>query len=225
MAVIVTEPLSEREEIEMLLPWHAAGTLSPADARRVKRAIDADPELGRQFELAREELVGAVHVNETLGVPSGRMLERLLSQIDVETARQHQIAPIGLFERFSTWLASAKPRSLAYVSVATGAIIFLQAAVITAMVMSQGERGGYMAASAPATNPGSFAMVQFVPQTSAAEISAFLKNNKLAIVDGPNADGLFKVRIAAQALPKQALAEAVWRWRQDKVVGFFALVE
>jgi hypothetical protein len=35
---------SERYEIEALLPWYAAGTLSRHDADRVEQALACDPE-------------------------------------------------------------------------------------------------------------------------------------------------------------------------------------
>ncbi|MGY4594089.1 anti-sigma factor RsiW [Bradyrhizobium sp. GM22.5] len=39
----------EPGEIELLLPWHAAGTLNPRDARRVDEALARDPELAKQY--------------------------------------------------------------------------------------------------------------------------------------------------------------------------------
>ena len=33
------EKMPEREDIEMLLPWHAAGRLSRGDAERVEQAL------------------------------------------------------------------------------------------------------------------------------------------------------------------------------------------
>jgi anti-sigma factor RsiW len=60
---------SGRGDIEDLLPWHAAGTLSPRDAHRVETALAADPELARRYELVREELAQTIHLNETLGAP------------------------------------------------------------------------------------------------------------------------------------------------------------
>ena len=38
----------EPGEIEMLLPFHAAGTLSARDFRRVEDALASDPERARQ---------------------------------------------------------------------------------------------------------------------------------------------------------------------------------
>jgi Glutathione S-transferase, C-terminal domain len=75
MNTISKEP--ERHEIEALLPWHAAGTLSRRDADRVEHALAGDRELARQYELIREELVETIHLNETLGAPSTRAIERL----------------------------------------------------------------------------------------------------------------------------------------------------
>jgi hypothetical protein len=70
MNMINKEP--ERHEIESLLPWHAAGTLSRRDADRVEQALGGDRELARQSDLVREELVETIHLNETLRPPSAR---------------------------------------------------------------------------------------------------------------------------------------------------------
>src|SRR6201982_4291786 len=77
----------EPQEIEALLPWYAAGTLSRRDANRVERALASDRELARQYDLVREELVETIHLNETLGAPSARAMERLFAAIDAEEAR------------------------------------------------------------------------------------------------------------------------------------------
>ena len=77
----------ERQEIEALLPWHAAGTLSRGDAERVERALSCDRELARRFDLVREELHETIHLNELLGHPSSRAADRLFAAIEAEGAR------------------------------------------------------------------------------------------------------------------------------------------
>ena len=72
MNMINKEP--ERHEIEALLPWHAAGTLSRRDADRVERALAGDRELARRYDLVREELTETILLNETLGAPSARAI-------------------------------------------------------------------------------------------------------------------------------------------------------
>src|SRR5438105_6844449 len=84
MNAISKEP--ERHEIEALLPWHAAGTLSRRDADLVERALAEDRELARRYDLVRRELAETIHLNETLGKPSARAMEKLFAAIDAEEA-------------------------------------------------------------------------------------------------------------------------------------------
>ena len=44
----------EPGEMEMLLPFHAAGTLNARDARRVEEALARDPGLARQYAVIQE---------------------------------------------------------------------------------------------------------------------------------------------------------------------------
>jgi anti-sigma-K factor RskA len=60
----------ERHEIEVLLPWYAAGTLSRCDADLVERALARDSELARRYDLVRQELAETIELNEALGAPS-----------------------------------------------------------------------------------------------------------------------------------------------------------
>jgi hypothetical protein len=75
-------------KIEMLMPWHAAGTLNARDARRVDEALVRDPELAKQYAAICEEYVGIVHFNEGLGAPSARVLRKLFAAIDEELPRR-----------------------------------------------------------------------------------------------------------------------------------------
>ena len=92
----------ERHEIEALLPWHAAGTLSRRDADRVEQALADDCKLARRYDLVRQELAETIHLNETLGVPSARAMEKLFAAIDAEGAgaprrrRRHISRPLSL---------------------------------------------------------------------------------------------------------------------------------
>src|SRR5271165_6830057 len=46
-----TKNNERQSELEELLPWHAAGTLSRKDAQRIEDALSKDPELARRFAL------------------------------------------------------------------------------------------------------------------------------------------------------------------------------
>jgi anti-sigma-K factor RskA len=76
-----------RHKIEELLPWHATGTLSRRDAERVEQALARDRELARRYELVRQELAETSRLNETLGAPSARAMEKLFAAINAEEPR------------------------------------------------------------------------------------------------------------------------------------------
>jgi hypothetical protein len=81
-------PKQRPGEIEMLLPWHAAGTLSARDAGRIDEALARDPALAKQYAAICEECVEIVHCNEGLGAPSARVLLELFAAIDEERPRR-----------------------------------------------------------------------------------------------------------------------------------------
>ena len=214
-----------RQEIEELLPWHAAGTLSRRDAQRVEDALARDPELARRYELVRDELGETIHLNETLGAPSARAMEKLFAKIEAEPARRQ--ASLNLGGRISEFFASLTPRTLAFASGAAVLAILVQAGFIAGVMLNETTTGGYQTASAPATAPetGTFTLIRFAPQASSDDVTKFLEANKLAIVSGPMAGGLYKVRVAVTGIPKAELARIVKKLQEDKAVGFIAATE
>jgi anti-sigma factor RsiW len=216
---------SERGDIEELLPWHAAGTLSLREAQSVEAALASDPELARRYELVREELAQTVALNESLGAPSVRAMDALFAKIDAEPAR-HPAMSFDLGGRLRTFFASLSPRTLAYAGTAAALAIMLQAAVIGGFVIKDQSAGGYQTASAPASAAdGTYAVIQFKPQASAADITKFLETNKLSIADGPSAGGLYRVRIAGNKLSKAELTRAIKTLQIDPVIGLIAVPE
>jgi hypothetical protein len=231
--MMTSKQAPEREEIEALLPWHAAGTLSRSDAERVERALSTDRELARRFELVREELAETIHLNETLGAPSSRAMERLFAKIDAEApvARsvKTSVASVSLATRISDFIASLSPRTLAYSTGAAAFAILLQAGVITGVLLNE-QNGIYNTASHGDTGyrgagpvaEGSQLWIQFRPEASAADVTKLLEDNKVSLVGGPAAGGMYRVRVAATAIPKEELARIVKRLQDDKAVAFAA---
>ena len=193
----------ERQEIEELLPWHAAGTLSRRDAQRVEEALARDPELARRYALVREELGETISLNETLGAPSARALENLFAKIDAEPARQPTTS-LNLGGRIGEFLAGLSPRTLAWSATAAALAIVVQARFLADIMLKETKRTGYETASAPNTDPGvgAFALIRFAPQASSDDVTKFLETNKLSIATGPMAGGLYKVRVAVTGIPK-----------------------
>jgi anti-sigma-K factor RskA len=213
----------ERETIEELLPWHAAGTLSRSDAQRVEEALANDRELARRFELIREELGETIHLNESLGAPSARAMEQLFAKIDAEApvARKTSVS-FNLGAWLSGVVASLSPRALAYSATAAALAIVLQAAVITGVVV--GDRTSsesYQTVSLPTDK--TYAMVRFAPGASAADITKFLETHKASVVEGPKLGGMYQVRVAETKLSKDEAAALVKKMQaEDKIISFIA---
>ena len=71
-------------DIEALLPWHAAGTLNARDTRRVEEALSRDPALATQYAVIRDEYAETISLNENLGAPSARAMQKLFAATDAE---------------------------------------------------------------------------------------------------------------------------------------------
>ena len=215
----------ERREIEELLPWHAAGTLSRRDAKRVEDALARDPELARRYALVREELGETIHLNESLGAPSAGAMEKLFAGIDAEPVRRQ--SPLNFGARIAEFFASLSPRTLAWSAGAAAVAILLQAGLLAGIMLNETKTSGYQTASAPTTDPGvgAFTLIRFAPQASSDDITRFLEANKLSIAAGPMAGGLYKVRVAVTGIPKAELARIVKKLQEDKVVSFIATTE
>ena len=216
---------NERKDIEELLPWYAAGTLSRRDAQRVEAAMASDAELARRLTLAREELGQTIHLNETLGAPSARAMEQLFAKIDAEPARKATSPAVGL--RVGEFFARLAPRTLAWSAALAALAILLQAGFIANIVLENRSTGGYETASVPsdAKGEGVYALVRFQPQATAADIDTFLEANKLSIAGGPMAGGLFRVKVAPKPLAKNSFAALINTLQGSPVVAFIAATE
>ena len=79
--------------------------LSTRDARRVEDALARDPELARQYAVIREEYAETISLNESLGAPSARAMQKLFAAIDGEPVRKPSLsislsaADIGIFRK------------------------------------------------------------------------------------------------------------------------------
>ena len=125
------------QDVEMLLPWHAAGTLSRRDAARVEQALANDNELAARYDLVREELGEAIRLNENLGAPSARAMEALFAKIDAEPVRKPRMS-FNLTAWMTNFVAGFSPRTLAYGASAAALAIVLQAGILAGVFVKQG---------------------------------------------------------------------------------------
>jgi len=213
--------LPERDEIEAMLPWFAAGTLSRKDAARVEAALKNDPVLSQRFEMVREELGETIRLNEDLGAPSSRALKSLFAKIDAEAPRR-STASFDLVGRISSFIANFSPRTLAYAGAIAALALLLQAGIITNLVSDRGDANYRTVSVSP--GQGTDVHVRFAPAATATEITKFLEDNKAVVVDGPKG-GMYRIRLTATGMPKEELARIVKQMQENKNVGFVAPVQ
>lgn len=195
---------SERDEVEMLLPWYAAGTLSHTETERVEAYLDAHPDMSSLLARVRAEQAETIGLNESLGAPSPGALDRLMSAIEAESGPLDAgtQARAGLWQRLSDWIGGLSPRPLALATAAAIAVICVQAAVLGVLVTGDGSSYQTAAGGKEAVSPstGTFALVGFAGTATADEINSLLEARGAAIVDGPMPGGLYRIRLSAKEL-------------------------
>jgi hypothetical protein len=208
----------EPEDIEGLLPWHATGTLNPRDARRVEDALGRDPQLAKQYALIQDEIAETIHVNETLGAPSSRAMQKLFTAIDAEPSRKAMYRSSNPIARIADFLLSLSPRTLAY-SAAVGALaILLQAGVIGAIVTTK-LPSRYQTAAFDGPSSGARALVRFQPDARLSDITQFLDTHNASIIAGPKA-GMFRIQLGERPMSRDEIDALLSKLRSDKIVSF-----
>jgi hypothetical protein len=215
----------EPSEIEMLLPWHAAGTLSARDARRVEEALARDPGLAKQYAVIREEYAETIDLNESLGAPSAHAMQKLFAAIDAEPVHAPQ-ASFNVASRFAALFASLSPRTLAF-SASLGALaLLLQAGVIGAVLMKN-QPATYQTASLSTNEPITRALgpesppralVRFAPDARIADITALLDHYHASIIDGARG-GMFRLQFGDKAMSQEEVASLMSRLQGEKIIA------
>src|SRR5437588_3861897 len=208
----------------MLLQWHAEGTLNARDARRVDEALARDPELARQYAVIREEYAETIHLNESLGAPSARAMQKLFAAIDGEPARKPSVSR-NISAGIAGFFASLSPRTLAW-SASLGAVaLLLQAGIIGAVLMKT-QTSTFQTASlstgAPITRElgaaaPSRALVRFTPEARVADITALLDNYQASII-GDAKGGMFRLQFD-KAMSRDELTSLLGKMQREKFVN------
>lgn len=217
--------IAEREptDIELLLPWHAAGTLNARDAQRVEDALARDPELARQYAVIREEYAGTIELNESLGAPSVRAMQKLFAAIDAEPERK-RTRSLNLTTRFAGFFSSLSPRTVAWSASLGALVLVLQAGVIAAVLLNN-RPATFETASLntdetitrdlrPASSP--HALVRFTPEARMGDITVLLDKYHASIVDGAKG-GMFRLQFASSS--KDEFAGLLSRLQNEKIVS------
>jgi hypothetical protein len=223
----VSKKVLEQEpgEIDLLLPWHAAGTLNARDTRRVDEALAGDLELAKQYAVIQEEYAETIDLNESLGAPSARAMQKLFAAIDVEPVRKPS-ASFNLSARVAGFFARLSPRTLAW-SASLGALALLLQAGVIGAVLVKNQPTSFQTASLSMNEPTTRALgpeappralVRFAPDARVADVTALLDSYQASIVDGAKG-GLFRLQFGNKAMTKDEIAGLMSKLQNEKIVS------
>jgi hypothetical protein len=220
----------EPGEIEMLLPWHAAGTLSARDARRVEEALTNDPQLAKQYAVIKEEYAETIHLNESLGAPSARAMRKLFTAIDAEPARKPS-ASFAFFTGISEFFARLSPRTLAW-SASLGALALLLQAGVIGAVLVKNQPASFQTASLSTNDPMTRSLgpeapprvlVRFTPEARVADVTKLLDSYQASIVDAKG--GMFQLQFGGKAMGKSEIDGLIGKLQSEKIVGLAVVAQ
>jgi anti-sigma factor RsiW len=186
-----------RDEIEQLLPGYVSGSLGPGESAAVEQALAADAELRNELrflQALRDRLLA-----DSRGATVGRMgwhhLQRSLHAAKASPARPR-----------SQWLAAA--------GLAAAALIVVQSGLLW---QAYASRDSYRPL---ASQQGADLQVRFVAGASAAQISGLLAAERLEIVSGPGAAGVYRLRLTDPAERVEVERMALRLAQYDAVIAF-----
>lgn len=218
------EHLSERDEIELLLPWYATGKLDPADKARVEHHLARDVDLRRQLELIREEEIETIAASEAIRLPVEFSVDKTLGAVARSSPLTGALNSLGA--SLKALFNGSLGQPLRWTAAAAGLALVVQTAVIGHVLTSRPD-ATYTTASGGKTDAalaGTFALIRFTETTTAKDIVSTLAELGMTIVDGPRSGGLYRVRIAAGDLSEAARAERLAQIRsKSAIINFVTL--
>ena len=188
---------TEREDIEMLLPWYINGTLVGDELARVEAYLAAHPDMALQLDLVRDEQRVTIEVNEAVAGSSQHAIDALMASVARQEARSLQ----GWLARFlapiSTFFSMPSAGQVRWVAACVAALLIAQTVLIATLSMRNNRGGTYQTASGAdnTRKTGTVLLVRFGQEATVQDISGALGDLDAVIVDGPLPGDLYKVRI------------------------------
>jgi hypothetical protein len=172
-----------------------------------------------------EEYAETIHLNESLGAPSARAMQKLFGAIDAEPPRKTS-ASLNFSGGVTAFFSSLSPRTLAW-SASVGALVLLLQAGVIGAILVRDQTSTFQTASlstnAPITRSLEAgapprALVRFAPDARVAEITAVLDNYEASIVDGPKG-GMFRLQFGNRPMTNDEVTVLMEKLQREKVVS------
>lgn len=187
-------------EMEKLLPWYATGKLDTATRDRVESALQESPELRKQLSLVRDEMKQSVAANEAMAMPPSNATKKFMAMIQ-ENARP-RVAKPNPFAEFMDWLSGQFAGPPRWAVAAALLAIVVQAAILGVLVAERQGAGYHTATGGGDTlAEGTLVLARFSDGATLADLGKQLSALDISIVSGPEAGGLYMLRIGPDDTP------------------------
>jgi hypothetical protein len=194
-----TPALTEREEIEALLPWYVTGRLDRADRARVDAYLASHPEMRHQLAMIDGDRQVVVQANKRIAVP------RTLSASTLSARLPRPM--VGIIERFVSpvrdLFMAPTAESVRWAATAVAVAFVAQGVVIGSL--GSGGNVGYETASGgsePASQTATV-LVRFAPAVTLEAVGEALGKRDMRIVDGPKPGQIYVIAIGPRELDAQ----------------------
>lgn len=192
-----TNAPNERDEIEMLLPWYATGKLEDADQRRVDAYLEQHPDMRERLVLAQAEQTENRYLGEAADAGPLADVDNFMAKI-AETRPSQETEGGGLLSWISDWFSAPSGPALRWAGAVAAIVIVLQAAALVTLVAPRFAPEYREAGVEQGVQAGTLVLVRFAEDVPVSEVAMALKDLDMSIVDGPQADGFFKLRIGPE---------------------------
>lgn len=211
------------EEARLLLPWYLTNTLSDEEQELVNKALEASPELRKEF-VREEKMMRLVKENTSLLELSAldtteQRLENTLARIEREEQQQEsklaEKADIiskepakqgGWFKRLFEhklfdieWLTPANAAFASLLAFQVGVLGYYQLAGDETEYHSVTVEQSPLPANAGEENLKKLFLMEFQTSAQHGEVCDFLNNWNARIVSGPNSHNMFTVEMKTDA--------------------------
>ena len=209
--------MTEREDIELLLPWYVTGTLDEDETHRVDAYLAEHRDLDDQLALIREDQDAVIALNEQVPTPAAGGLDKLMARIDAETPaieRHKQSFMEAIKDLFGAYGSPA-------LKLATASLVVLlvaQSVAITSLMTGSDTGSAYQTATGQDGGSGPDLLIEFTQDATIGQIQTVLGEHDATIVGGPLPGGLFEVRLDIEPRSDETIEAAAERLRSRKKV-------
>lgn len=205
------------EDVELLLPWFAAGTLSTEEAARVAEALAKDPVLRDRLLLVMDELEADREDHAAISLPRSLTADRLLQvggirPADTDTAWSRLRNGVA-----ALWSGPARAVVAALVLLVVGQSVF------TGALLIERQGGPFHLASGQQRPQGTMVLVRFTSTATMHDITSALQPLDFTIVDGPRADGFYTLHVGPDTLSTAERQQVLDRLNAMKPIIALAL--